>query len=58
MNLIINAFVHGDSNTEVHLTISKRNDQLEIIISDNGPEMSQEQMNHLFERYYRGGTTK
>lgn len=57
-NLIINSFVHGNSNTEVHLTISKVNKQLEIIISDNGPGMTQEQIDHLFERYYRGGTTK
>lgn len=57
-NLIINAFVHGNSNTEVHLTISKINKQLEIIISDNGLGMTQEQIDHLFERYYRGGTTK
>ena len=57
-NLIINAFVHGNSNTEVHLTISRINKQLEIIISDNGPGMTQEQVDHLFERYYRGGTTK
>ncbi len=57
-NLIINAFVHGNSNTEVYLTISKINRQLEIIISDNGPGMTQQQIDHLFERYYRGGTTK
>lgn len=57
-NLIINAFVHGNSNTEVYLTISKINKQLEIIISDNGPGMTQQQIDHLFERYYRGGTTK
>ncbi|WP_343342818.1 HAMP domain-containing sensor histidine kinase [Terrisporobacter petrolearius] len=57
-NLIINAFTHGNDDTEVILQISTVNNILQIVISDNGNGMNQEEVNHLFQRYYRGTNTE
>ncbi|MDN9572381.1 HAMP domain-containing histidine kinase [Clostridioides difficile] len=57
-NLIINAFTHGNDDTEIILQISVVNDILQIVISDNGNGMNQEEVNHLFQRYYRGTSTE
>lgn len=57
-NLIINAFTHGSDDTEIILRVLAVNDLLQIVISDNGNGMNQEEMNHLFQRYYRGTSTE
>jgi signal transduction histidine kinase len=57
-NLIINAFVHGDENTEVTLQISGSDTMLQIIVSDNGKGMTEEEVASLFQRYYRGTNTE
>ena len=56
-NLIINAFVHGDENTEIFLQISVSNTTLQIVVSDNGKGMTEEETGSLFQRYYRGTDT-
>ncbi len=55
-NLIINAFTYGNKDTKVcvHITL---NENIEIIISDNGKGMSREEVSNLFNRYYRGTNT-
>lgn len=57
-NLIINAFVHGDENTEVTLQIFISDTILQIIVSDNGKGMTEEEAGLLFQRYYRGTNTE
>lgn len=57
-NLIINAFVHGDENTEIALRISIFDAILQIIVSDNGKGMTAEETALLFQRYYRGTNTE
>lgn len=57
-NLIINAFVHGDENTEVTIQISTCESEVRITISDNGQGMSSTETERLFERYYRGTNTE
>jgi signal transduction histidine kinase len=52
-NLIINAFVHGDENTEIGLQISVSDTKLQIIVSDNGKGITAEETGLLFQRYYR-----
>jgi signal transduction histidine kinase len=56
-NLILNAFIHGDENTEVNLSINIIKDKIQIIIRDNGKGMNREEVNKLFIRYYRGTNT-
>lgn len=57
-NLIINAFVHGDDNTEVSLRLSVSDTALKIEVTDNGKGMRPELVEHLFDRYYRGISTE
>ncbi|MDE7245474.1 MAG: HAMP domain-containing histidine kinase [Oscillospiraceae bacterium] len=56
-NLIINAFVHGEDDTEVTLCVSTSDSTLKIDLSDNGKGMEPETVEHLFDRYYRGINT-
>ena len=57
-NLIINAFVHGGENIEVSLKINLCDSACKIIISDNGKGMESEEVQKLFNRYYRGTNTE
>lgn len=56
-NILINAIVHNDENVLIDVRI-EINDSITIIISDNGRGMSKEESNKLFDRYYRGTSTK
>lgn len=56
-NLIINAFVHGDKNTEITLQIASCENDVKITVTDNGKGMTEEETDRLFERYYRGIST-
>lgn len=58
LNLIGNAFVHGDEHTEVTLRISASDAMLHIAVSDNGRGMTAEEVSFLFRRYYRGTNTE
>jgi signal transduction histidine kinase len=57
-NLIINAFAHGNADTQIVLQISVYNHILHVIVSDNGNGMRKEEVNKLFDRYYRGTNTE
>lgn len=57
-NLIINAFVHGNENTEVTLEITSLDTVLQIFVTDNGRGIASEEIDLLFQRYYRGTKTK
>lgn len=56
-NLIINAFAHGEEDTEVTLRVFAADELLEILVADDGAGMKPETVEHLFERYYRGADT-
>ena len=55
-NLIYNALVHNDDNIKIRVGIYK-NDKTHITISDNGKGISKEDLEHIFDRYYRGTNT-
>ncbi|WP_326513900.1 HAMP domain-containing sensor histidine kinase [Clostridium intestinale] len=57
-NLIINAFAHGNNDTEISIRVTIFNNTLQIIISDNGNGMNTYEVNNLFQRYYRGTNTE
>lgn len=58
VNLIINAFIHNDSNVKVKIDITKNsNEEVSIIIKDNGKGVSKEDLENIFRRYYRGTNT-
>ena len=56
-NLIFNALIHNDEETEVIVRLKKLPDHILIEIEDNGRGMTEEELEQLFNRYYRGSNT-
>jgi len=52
-NLVRNAVAHTDSGDRIWVTAGPRDRQLEIEISDSGPGIPPNQLEHVFERFYR-----
>ncbi|WP_277935503.1 sensor histidine kinase [Parablautia muri] len=57
-NLIVNAFIHGNQDTEMSIKIFVKDNIMEVMVSDNGNGMSSDEIAHLFQRYYRGTNTE
>ncbi|MCI8408163.1 MAG: HAMP domain-containing histidine kinase [Lachnospiraceae bacterium] len=58
-NVIINALTHNSSETQITICVSFfKKDKVAIIVQDNGIGMSDEEQSKLFNRYYRGTSTR
>jgi signal transduction histidine kinase len=58
INLIINAFVYNSNDVKININIQKNNDDnVNVSIEDNGKGVSEEELNNIFKRYYRGTNT-
>jgi signal transduction histidine kinase len=55
-NLIYNALVHNSEETSISVSVFKR-EKVHILICDNGEGISEAEIKHIFERYYRGTNT-
>ncbi len=55
-NILYNAIVHNDKNVNIEVKVEKR-DRVHISIIDNGKGIKEEELKHIFERYYRGTNT-
>lgn len=55
-NLLFNAIVHNPEGTSIHISL-KQEDEIILTIADNGKGIPKEELEHLFERYYRGTNT-
>lgn len=53
-NIICNAFVHNNRDVKVGIVITEDENNIIIRISDNGKGLSDEDISHIFDRYYRG----
>ena len=52
-NLLSNAVQYSPENTRVGVGVSDAEDRVEIVVTDQGPGMSQEEAERVFERFYR-----
>lgn len=55
-NLLYNALVHNDEDVKILVKIFKEG-KTHIVISDNGKGISEKDLEHVFDRYYRGTNT-
>lgn len=54
MNLLGNAIKFSNSDATVSVRTYRDSDQFRLVVADKGIGMSQEDQQHLFERFYRG----
>jgi two-component system, OmpR family, sensor kinase len=52
-NLLANARAHTPPETPVRVSISRRNGTARVTVADQGPGLTGEQSEHVFERFYR-----
>jgi signal transduction histidine kinase len=57
-NLLDNAFKYSDSEQPVEVRAARRNGMIEVAVVDHGRGISSEDLPHIFERFYRGETSK
>lgn len=55
-NLIYNSIVHNDEHVNVTIKIEQKS-QTQITIKDDGKGINKEELDRIFERYYRGTST-
>ncbi|MFO1442217.1 HAMP domain-containing histidine kinase [Bacillus sp. Bva_UNVM-123] len=55
-NLIYNAIVHNDPNVKIAVSIEKK-EYTHIVIKDDGKGIKKEELERIFDRYYRGTNT-
>lgn len=56
-NLILNAFLHGEPDTQVSLHIGREGNTQLILVSDDGKGIPEKDLDNVFRRYYRGTGT-
>ncbi|PMP95034.1 MAG: hypothetical protein C0168_07240 [Candidatus Aminicenantes bacterium] len=54
INLLDNAIKFTPPGGQIEVAIGKEGNQVSVQVADSGPGMSQEQLKHIFDRFYRG----
>ncbi|HET8975158.1 MAG TPA: HAMP domain-containing sensor histidine kinase [Solirubrobacterales bacterium] len=52
-NLLTNANKYAPENAKVRLTASRVGEEIEFAVSDDGPGLESEELDHVFERFWR-----
>lgn len=55
-NLITNAIKHSKSE-KIDVILKKSDKDIEIVVQDYGTGINEENLNHIFEKFYRGDNT-
>ena len=58
LNLLDNALRYSPSGAEVEAGIGSRGGWCQLSIRDRGPGLSEDDLNHMFERFYRGDSSR
>nr|NIW46823.1 sensor histidine kinase [Gammaproteobacteria bacterium] len=53
LNLVGNAIKYTPNGGEIVVGLGKMNDQAQLTVTDNGPGIPEEELPHIFERFYR-----
>lgn len=56
-NLISNAIVHNDADVKIEVSAEVKGKHTRIVIKDNGKGIRNEEIERIFDRYYRGTNT-
>jgi two-component system sensor histidine kinase MtrB len=54
VNLLTNAHEYSPRGASIEVTAARRGNAVEIAVSDDGPGMAEDQLEHIFERFTRG----
>jgi two-component system OmpR family sensor kinase len=57
-NLLANARAHTPAGTEIDVSISRDADGIRIAVADNGPGLSLDDQQKIFERFYRADPSR
>jgi two-component system OmpR family sensor kinase len=57
-NLLANARAHTPAGTQIHVSAYSTEDGSYVTVADNGPGLTSENQQHIFERFYRVDTSR
>ena len=57
-NLLANVRTHTPPDAAVRVTVGRRNGTAEIAVADSGPGLQADQLEHVFERFYRADASR
>lgn len=57
-NIIGNAIKYTDAEGKISIYLKKKNDNVRVIVSDNGIGMSESTQKHIFDKFYQGDTSR
>jgi two-component system OmpR family sensor kinase len=57
-NLLANARLHTTPGSPVHVEVAASDGLVQLVVSDSGPGMTEAEVEHAFERFYRGDPSR
>jgi two-component system OmpR family sensor kinase len=57
-NLLANVRAHTPAGTPASVSVRRKNGSAEIAVTDEGPGLDEEHLEHLFERFYRADASR